>query len=52
VTEYSMRFNPKQDGSMYAENFYAGKGYATGLEFLLQKKFGKLTGWVLFTRDG
>jgi len=49
VTEYSMRFSPNQNGSTYAENFFTGSGYATGLEFLLQKKFGKLTGWISYT---
>ncbi|MCK9219573.1 MAG: TonB-dependent receptor [Bacteroidales bacterium] len=49
VTEYSLRFNPTREGTTYAENFYNGIGYATGLEFLLQKKIGNLTGWVCYT---
>jgi len=49
VTEYSMRFLPNREGTDYAENFFAGTGYATGLEFLLQKKIGNLTGWVSYT---
>ena len=49
VTEYSMRFKPTREGDTYAENFFHGVGYATGIEFLLQKKFGGLTGWVSYT---
>jgi len=49
VTEYSLRFNPTREGVTYAENFFNGVGYATGVEFLLQKKFGNLTGWVSYT---
>jgi len=49
VTEYSMRFLPTREGATYAENFFHGVGYATGVEFLLQKKYGDLTGWVSYT---
>jgi hypothetical protein len=49
VTEYSLRFMPTREGATYAENFFAGTGYATGVEFLVQKKFGDLTGWVSYT---
>jgi len=49
VTEYSLRFRPTREGTTYSENFYNGVGYATGLEFLLQKKTGNLTGWVSYT---
>jgi ferric enterobactin receptor len=49
VTEYSLRFSPTREGSTYAENFFHGIGYATGVEFLLQKKYGNLTGWVCYT---
>jgi ferric enterobactin receptor len=49
ITEYSIRFRPTREGATYAENFFHGKGYATGVEFLFQKKFGNLTGWVSYT---
>jgi len=49
VTEYSLRFKPTREGATYAENFFNGVGYAAGIEFLLQKKFGNLTGWVSYT---
>lgn len=31
------------------DDFLTGWGYATGLEFLLRKQYGKLTGWVGYT---
>jgi hypothetical protein len=49
VTEYSLRFQPTRQGSTYSENFFNGTGYATGVEFLVQKKTGSLTGWVSYT---
>ncbi len=49
VTEYSLRFMPTREGTTYAENFFTGTGYAAGVEFLVQKKFGNLTGWVSYT---
>jgi ferric enterobactin receptor len=49
ITEYSMRFKPDRQGATYAENFFHGTGYATGIEFLVQKKYGALTGWVSYT---
>jgi hypothetical protein len=30
-------------------DFFQGDGYARGVEFLAQKKFGKMTGWVGYT---
>jgi hypothetical protein len=33
----------------YEDAVTVGDGYSTGLEFLLQRKFGKLTGWVGYT---
>jgi hypothetical protein len=32
-----------------SENFFAGDGYATGLEFLAQKKAGTFRGWATYT---
>lgn len=51
LSEYSLRFNPSpgRRGFNYEQNFYAGKGYAQGIEFLAQKKYGNLTGWVSYT---
>jgi len=33
----------------YEDNVTSGKGYSTGIEFLLQRKFGKLSGWIGYT---
>jgi outer membrane receptor for ferrienterochelin and colicin len=33
----------------YETNFFKGKGFAKGIEFLVQKKFGALSGWVSYT---
>lgn len=49
VTEYSLRYNPSPVGVSYDENFFTGYGYAKGIEFLAQKKGGKLNGWVSYT---
>jgi hypothetical protein len=49
VTEYSLRFQPVQGVSSYSENFFNGTGIAQGLDFLLQKKYGNLTGWICYT---
>jgi len=49
VTEYSVRFRPGPGGSDYSGNFFSGVGYATGIEFLVQKKIGNLTGWISYT---
>jgi len=46
VTEYSLRFKPAKEGTGYTENFFSGTGYAMGVEFLLQKKYGDFTGWI------
>ncbi|MCB0641620.1 MAG: TonB-dependent receptor [Phaeodactylibacter sp.] len=53
LTEYSTRFVPSGFGPDrtldYEEFFYTGTGQAKGLEFLVQKKSGALTGWVGYT---
>lgn len=53
LTEYSTRFVPSgfgPDRSLdYEEFFYTGTGVAKGVEFLLQKKKGKMSGWVGYT---
>jgi len=33
----------------YEDNVTSGNGYSTGVEFLLQRKFGKLSGWIGYT---
>lgn len=33
----------------YETNFFEGAGFADGLEFLVQKKFGAFNGWISYT---
>ncbi len=50
LSEYTLRFARSFfDNSGYQEFFYNGKGYSRGVDFLLQKKYGKLTGWLAYT---
>jgi hypothetical protein len=50
LSEYTLRFAPSFiDNSGYQEFFYNGSGYSRGMDFLLQKKYGKLTGWIGYT---
>ncbi|MBN2519105.1 MAG: TonB-dependent receptor [Bacteroidales bacterium] len=50
LTEYSMRFtvSSRMMGER-EEYFFEGTGYSKGIEFLLQKKYGKNTGWIGYT---
>ena len=53
LSEYSTRFVASGFGPNrtldYEEFFFTGTGVARGLEFLLQKKTGRLTGWIGYT---
>ncbi len=49
LSEYSQRFESSLDGINYEENFFSGIGYSKGLEFLVQKKAGRLNGWISYT---
>jgi ferric enterobactin receptor len=56
LSEYSLRTNPRPPvpgsggGSIdYEENFFDGNGVARGIDFLLQKKYGRWNGWVGYT---
>ena len=55
LTQYTLRFSggrggPGGSGTItYTENFFQGSNIAKGIEFLLQKKTGKLNGWVCYT---
>lgn len=48
VSEFSQRFR-RRPGQAAEELFFLGEGEAKGIEFLLQKKTGKLSGWVSYT---
>jgi outer membrane receptor protein involved in Fe transport len=49
ITQYSMEVEPIGRKLDYEENFYNGRGYADGIEFLIQKKTGDFNGWVSYT---
>ena len=50
LSEYTLRFAPSFiDNAGYQEFFYTGKGYSRGIDFLVQKKYGRLTGWIGYT---
>ncbi len=51
LTNYNLSFNRTGQTISADENFYNGNGIAKGVEFLLQKKFGTLTGWVSYTLE-
>ncbi|MCB0685521.1 MAG: TonB-dependent receptor, partial [Saprospiraceae bacterium] len=56
LSEYSTRITPQGfrpgvggGGLNYEEFFYNGDGFAQGIEFLVQRKSGNLTGWIGYT---
>lgn len=49
LTEHSLRINASPMGVNYNENFLVGHGYSRGIEFLVQRKYGDLNGWVSYT---
>lgn len=53
LMEYSNRYGIPDFKTMNKNdinvNFYTGKGAVNGLDLLLQKKVGKLTGWIGYT---
>ena len=53
LTEYTMRFTAGGFGrGMRSERetyFFEGTGHVKGMEFLVQKKYGKNTGWIAYT---
>jgi ferric enterobactin receptor len=51
LTEFSPQFGPPTGGGNMdlGRFFYQGEGTARGLEALVQKKFGRNTGWLAYT---
>ena len=49
LNEYTLRYNVNTGSARLNENFHSGKGYSKGIEFLAQKKGGKLNGWISYT---
>ena len=59
ISEYTLRYQQNRipgpgpvsggdSNTNVSENFYVGDGYATGVEFLAQKKAGKFSGWISY----
>lgn len=50
ITEYTLRFVPQlRQGLTADETFFTGTEVIKGVDILLQRKFGNLTGWVGYT---
>lgn len=51
LSEFALRFTPwqGQEEVDYNQFIYTGTGVANGIELLLQKKFGRYTGWIGYT---
>ncbi len=49
LSEYSLQTAPTFKNIDYDEYFYKGTGTAKGIEFLVQKKYGRYTGWLSYT---
>lgn len=49
LSEFALRFTPSEENIDYNRYFYEGTGIAKGIEFLIQKKSGKYTGWMSYT---
>ena len=49
LSEFTLRFQRNNVAIEGSDLFYDGTGEARGIEFLLQRKTGKLTGWVSYT---
>ncbi|MFM9837058.1 MAG: TonB-dependent receptor [Cyclobacteriaceae bacterium] len=49
ISEFSLRFRTGAQITSATQLFYSGKGYAEGVDFLLQKKSGNYTGWASYT---
>ncbi len=52
LTEYSFRTTNsfRRDQNVTSQElFYKGTGYAKGIEFMIQKKYGLNTGWIAYT---
>jgi hypothetical protein len=49
LTEFNGGLMSSTTKATMEENLLEGSGYAYGLEFLIQKKTGKLSGWISYT---
>ena len=51
LSEVAPRFSSASTDVDYSTFLYTGNGTADGVEMLAQKKFGRQTGWVSYTRS-
>ena len=51
VSQFSVRSREETDQDLSGA-FFSGTGHSRGVEFLAQKKSGRLTGWVSYTLSG
>jgi len=49
ISEFSIRGSGMEEVSNLPDAFYVGNGVSKGFEVLMQKKFGKYTGWLSYT---
>jgi ferric enterobactin receptor len=49
LSEFSLRFNNAAGSGQNEHFFYEGTGVSRGMELLIQKKFGRFTGWLGYT---
>ncbi|MEO0331056.1 MAG: TonB-dependent receptor, partial [Bacteroidota bacterium] len=49
LSEYTLRFSRPNQATDDNDLFFNGDGIAKGIEFLAQRKFGVVTGWVGYT---
>jgi ferric enterobactin receptor len=49
LSEYSLRFTPSFGSVSYDESFFTGSGQTHGVDFLVQKKAGRYSGWIGYT---
>ncbi|HAZ01687.1 MAG: hypothetical protein A2W90_15905 [Bacteroidetes bacterium GWF2_42_66] len=49
LSEFSLRFGNASSSTQSDQFFYEGTGVSRGMEVLIQKKFGKLSGWLGYT---
>ncbi|MGV8139086.1 MAG: carboxypeptidase-like regulatory domain-containing protein [Mangrovibacterium sp.] len=49
LSEFSLRFNNAAGSGQSEQFFYEGTGVSRGMELLLQKKYGRFTGWLGYT---
>lgn len=46
LSEYTLQFTPSFTNVNFDDYFYTGTGKSVGVDFLIQKKYGKYTGWI------